>query len=308
MLFDNGNVGDDHMVVGAEVGSNSCKHTRTQLQVGILADDLNREGVCGSAYGGIDDVHFALEGLARIRFNSNIKFHVLVDIGEQTFRHVDEHLYGLYLLHHEDGLRHAVHVASVVVAGGHHAVDGTAEIGVLGKVVIGLFRHIERKFGHVVVGLSHGADVVKLGETGQFRRVVDILHAGLGQVDVVHAGQKLAFTHLLTDFSIDAGNTACCLRYDVVGGEGFNIGCVGVGDVDIFGLCRHNTDHWSHLGLWLFGIGVFVAFFRAASRHHGGSDNDDTEFDVFHIDVRFYSSFPMSSSKEALVTMKLYTA
>ena len=210
--------------------------------------------MCGSAYGRVDEVHFALEGLTWIGLNSYFKFHVLVDVGEKTLRHVDKHLYGLDLLHHEDGLRHAVHVAPVVVAGGHHAVDGTAEIGVLGKVVIGLFRHIERKLGHVVVGLSHGADVVELGETGQFRRVVDILHAGLGKVDVVHAGQELALTHLLTDFCIDTGDTTSSLRYDVVCGESFNIGGVGVGDVDIFGLCRHNTDHWSHLGLWLFGI------------------------------------------------------
>ena len=123
-------------MVSAKVSGYACKHTRTQLQVGILADDLNREGVCGGAYGRVDEVHFALEGLTWIGLNSYFKFHVLVDVGEKTLRHVDKHLYGLDLLHHEDGLRHAVHVAPVVVAGGHNAINGTAEIGVLSKVVI----------------------------------------------------------------------------------------------------------------------------------------------------------------------------
>ena len=151
LLLDHGAVGDDHVVVGAEVGRHAGKHTRTQLLVGVLADYFNGEGVCRRADCGVDEVHLALEGLARIRLNGDFKVHVLADVGEQGLRHVDEHFDGLDLLHHEDGLSHAVHVAFVVVAGRHHAVDGAAEIGVLGQVLVSLLCDVQGEFGHVVI-------------------------------------------------------------------------------------------------------------------------------------------------------------
>ena len=131
-MLDHGNVGHDHMVAGAEVGRHAGKHARTQSLVSVLADDFDGEGVGGRVNGWVDEVHLTCEGLSGVRLHGDVEGHVFADVGEQAFRHVDEHLDGLDLLHDEDGHLHTVHVALVVIAGGYHTVDGATEVGVLG--------------------------------------------------------------------------------------------------------------------------------------------------------------------------------
>ena len=61
LLLDDGDIGNHNVMVSAEVGRHAGEHTRTQALVGILADDLDGEGVGGGADSGVEQVHLSFE-------------------------------------------------------------------------------------------------------------------------------------------------------------------------------------------------------------------------------------------------------
>ena len=243
LLFDHGDIRNHDVVIGAEVGRHAGKHAWAQALAFVLANHLNGKSVGGCIDGGVEQVHLARERLARVGIDVDVKLHAFMNLRKQAFRHVDQHFHRLDLLDHEDRQGHAVHVALVVVACGHHSVDGAAEIGVFGQVLVGLLRHVQGQFCHVVVGLRDGTYFIKFRQAAQFRRVVHVLHPRLGKVHIVHLGQNLAFADLLPDLRVDAHDAASRLRNDVVCRERLDVRGEGVGDVHVFGLCRDDADH-----------------------------------------------------------------
>ena len=105
-LLDDGHIRNHDVVVGTKVGAHSGKHARAQFLILVLHDDFDRESVGIGVDGRVDEIDLALEHFAWIGIGGDIEQHAFVDLGEEAFRDVDEHLHGSDLLDDEDRLSH----------------------------------------------------------------------------------------------------------------------------------------------------------------------------------------------------------
>ena len=175
-------------------------------------------------HSGIDLVHLARYRLARQGIGYDTHLLAYLHLGVVGFGHAHEELDRSDLLHRENGGRHGVHVAAVVVAGGDHAGDGAAQDGVLLQVVASGLGNVVLQFHGFIVALGDAALLVQLLKAFELGFSVGQLQLLLGELNLVHLGQDLALGHERTHVNVDFLDTVAALRGDVVNRESLHSG------------------------------------------------------------------------------------
>ena len=116
LLTEDGLVGDNHVLLRAEVDGHAGVHARAYTTVGVGQLNLHGESVRGAVHRRVNQTDFALELLFTVSVHLDTHRRADLHLLEQGFGEVDLHLHGGDLLNRYHG-QTAEEVATVVVTG-----------------------------------------------------------------------------------------------------------------------------------------------------------------------------------------------